>query len=42
MSLVNDPVGLGGELHEAFGLQQFRTGQREVIEQVLGGATSSA
>ncbi|APW60912.1 ATP-dependent DNA helicase RecQ [Paludisphaera borealis] len=37
MSLVNDPVGLEAALHERFGLQQFRPGQREVIEQVLGG-----
>ncbi len=37
MSLVDDPVDLDQALHERFGLQNFRPGQREVIEQILSG-----
>ncbi|MDG3005594.1 RecQ family ATP-dependent DNA helicase [Paludisphaera mucosa] len=37
MSLVGEPVDLEHALRGRFGLQDFRPGQREVIEAVLGG-----
>lgn len=35
MSLIDSATELESTLHERFGLEQFRPGQREVIEQVL-------
>src|SRR3954453_1695672 len=37
MSVVEGAIDLERTLHERFGLEQFRTGQREVIEHVLRG-----
>jgi len=37
MSLVGGEVDLDGALRDRFGLREFRPGQREVIESVLGG-----
>ena len=37
MSIADPSIDLEQTLHERFGLEQFRTGQREVIENVLGG-----
>src|SRR5436305_5499174 len=37
MSMADSPIDLERTLHERFGLEHFRPGQREVIEQVLAG-----
>src|SRR5258708_14912261 len=37
MSIADPSIDLEQTLHERFGLEQFRPGQREVIENVLGG-----
>src|SRR5262245_37213665 len=37
MCVAQSAVDLERTLHERFGLERFRPGQREVIEQVLGG-----
>ena len=37
MSLAEGGIDLERTLRDRFGLEEFRPGQREVIEQVLGG-----
>ena len=37
MSVAQSAIDLERTLHERFGLERFRPGQREVIERVLGG-----
>src|SRR5438270_12875578 len=37
MSVVDNAIDLDRTLRERFGLERFRPGQREVIEQVLAG-----
>ena len=37
MGVLQDALDLEGTLRERFGLEQFRPGQREVIEHVLQG-----
>jgi ATP-dependent DNA helicase RecQ len=37
MNIADSPIGLERTLRERFGLEQFRPGQREVIEQVVQG-----
>ena len=41
MSVADSTIDLERTLRERFGLEQFRPGQRKVIESVLQGATSS-